>query len=158
VDVRSANPAMLEEVVGSLAGWLQQLAQGIDDRPVVAQHEPKSSGSENTFATDLVNLEDIRRHVATMARDAAEWLLRRERYARTVTIKVRYGDFTTITRSHSDGPTRDEEAIVCRAVTLLEKTEAGRRPVRLLGVSVSNLCAAIEPQIVREPKLPFADL
>jgi len=157
VDVRSANPALLEEAVGSLAGWLQQLAQGIDDRPVVSQHEPKSSGSENTFATDLVNLEDIRRHVAAMARDAAEWLLRRERYARTVTIKVRYDDFTTITRSHSDGPTRDEEAIVCRAVTLLDKTEAGQRPVRLLGVSVSNLCAAIEPVLVKEPKLPFGE-
>jgi len=155
VDVRSADPASLEEAVGSLAGWLQQLAQGIDDRPVISEHEPKSSGSENTFANDLVHIDEIKTHVAAMARDAAAWLLQRDLYARTVTIKVRYDDFTTITRSHSDGPTRKEEAIVCRAVTLLEKTEAGRRPVRLLGVSVSNLCATVEPVAVREPKLPF---
>jgi DNA polymerase-4 len=157
VDVRSADPARLEEAVGSLAGWLQQLAQGIDDRPVISEHEPKSSGSENTFANDLVDIDEIKTHVAAMARDAAGWLLRRDFYARTVTIKVRYDDFTTITRSHSDGPTRGEEAIVCRAVTLLEKTDAGRRPVRLLGVSVSNLCATIEPVVgrEREPKLPF---
>ncbi len=158
VDVRSANPALLEEAVGSLAGWLQQLAQGIDDRPVVSQHEPKSSGSENTFATDLVEPRatsgDTSRPWPVMPRSGC---CDANCYARTVTIKVRYDDFTTITRSHSDGPTRDEEAIVCRAVTLLDKTEAGQRPVRLLGVSVSNLCAAIEPVLVKEPKLPFGE-
>jgi DNA polymerase-4 len=58
--------------------------------------------------------------------------------ARTVTIKVRYDDFTTITRSHSALPTRDEADLSTRAVRLLEKTEAGTRPVRLLGVSVHN--------------------
>ena len=155
VDVRTADTAMLEAAVGSLAGWLQQLALGVDDRAVVSDHEPKSSGSENTFAADLTSLDEIRGHFAEMARDAAGWLRRRELYARTVTIKVRYDDFTTITRSHSERPTRDEEAIVRRAVALLEKTEAGRRPVRLLGASVSNLCATLYPLAVREPRLPF---
>jgi DNA polymerase-4 len=56
-----------------------------------------------------------------------------------VTIKVRYGDFTTITRSHSQEPTSDPDPIVRRAVALLERTEAGRRPVRLLGAGVHNL-------------------
>jgi DNA polymerase-4 len=155
VDVRTADSSMLEAAVGSLAGWLQELARGIDDRPVVAEHDPKSSGSENTFARDLVDLGEIRGHIADMARDAAAWLVRRELFARTVTIKVRYEDFTTITRSHSAIATRDEDAIVSRAVALLGKTDAGQRPVRLLGVSVSNLCAAVEPPVVREPKLPF---
>jgi DNA polymerase IV len=155
VDVRSADPARLEQAVGSLADWLRQLAQGIDERPVVSEHDPKSSGSENTFASDLLNLEEIREHIAGMARDAAAWLARRELYARTVTIKVRYDDFTTITRSHSQMATRDEDAIVHRALALLEKTEAGRRPVRLLGASVSNLCATLQPMVVREPRLPF---
>jgi DNA polymerase-4 len=52
---------------------------------------------------------------------------------------VRYDDFTTVTRSHTQGATSDEEEIVQRAVALLEKTEAGRRPVRLLGAGVHNL-------------------
>ena len=69
-----------------------------------------------------------------MARDAARWLDKHGLFARTVVIKVRYDDFTTITRSHSDAePTRDADAIAARAVALLDKTEAGRRPVRLLG-------------------------
>jgi DNA polymerase IV len=51
VDVRAADPAILRDTVGSLADWLQELARGHDDRPVVAEHEPKSSGSENTLRT-----------------------------------------------------------------------------------------------------------
>jgi len=156
VDVRTADPAALRETVGSLAEWLQQLAQGIDDRAVVSEHEPKSSGSENTFAHDLTDLEEIRREIQEMACDAAAWLVRHELYARTVTIKVRYHDFTTITRSHSDVATRDTDNVVKRALSLLEKTEAGTRPIRLLGVSVHNLCvdpiaAPEEPQA----RLPF---
>jgi DNA polymerase-4 len=154
VDVRAADPELLRETVGSLAGWLQQLARGEDDRPVVAEHEPKSSGSENTFARDLTELADIRREIAAMAADAASWLVRHERYARTVTIKVRYDDFTTITRSQSEAPTRDEQAIVARALALLEKTEAGIRPIRLLGVSVHNLCTEQDPP-EPQPYLPF---
>ena len=75
-----------------------------------------------------------------MASHAIAWLARRQLLARTVTIKVRYDDFTTITRSHSAPPTRDEADLTARAVRLLEKTDAGTRPVRLLGVSVHNFC------------------
>ena len=156
VDVRTADPAMLKEAVGSLADWLRPLSHGIDNRPVVCEHEPKSSGSENTFAQDLTNLDDIRREIAGMARDAARWLGRQELYARTVTIKVRYSDFTTITRSHTDLPSREEDPLVRRAIALLDKTEAARRPVRLLGVSVHNFSATQEPpRILDVARLPF---
>ena len=74
-----------------------------------------------------------------MARDNALWLGRKGIVARTVTIKVRYDDFTTITRSHSQAATNDPDEIVRRAIALLEKTEAGRRPIRLLGAGVYNL-------------------
>ena len=156
VDVRTADPSVLQAAVGSLAEWLQQLAVGIDDRPVIAEWEPKSSGSENTFAQDLTDIGEIRKQIADMARDAAAWLAKRELYARTVTIKVRYDDFTTITRSHSERTTREAENIVARAVGLLAKTEAGARPVRLLGVSVHNLCEELEP-VQEKPQraLPF---
>ena len=156
VDVRTADPNVLRETVGSLADWLQQLARGEDDRAVVPDHDPKSSGSENTFATDLTDIHEIRNEVSEMAREAARWLARNDRYARTVTIKVRYEDFTTITRSQSEGPTRDEASIVARAVALLDKTDCGRRPVRLLGVSVHNLQTGLEEAIQEpQPTLPF---
>ncbi len=79
-----------------------------------------------------------------MARHAVAWLERRDLLARTVTIKVRYSDFTTITRSHTAPPSRDTGDLAMRAVQLLQKTAAGQRPVRLLGVSVHNLCTPVE--------------
>jgi DNA polymerase-4 len=156
IDVRAADHALLHDTVGSLAEWLQQLARGEDDRPIVAEHEPKSSGSENTFAHDLTDIDDIRDEITAMARDAAAWLLKRALYARTVTIKVRYHDFTTITRSHTEEATRDEENIVRRALALLDRTDAGKRPVRLLGVSVHTLCETpYVPPENAQPRLPF---
>ena len=156
IDIRTADPAVLRETVGSLAEWLQQLAQGIDDRPVVSEHAPKSSGSENTFARDLTDLEEIRKEIREMACDAAAWLVRHELFARTVVIKVRYHDFTTITRSHTDAATRDTDSVVQRALDLLGKTEAGTRPIRLLGVSVQNLSTTLkEPPPDPQARLPF---
>jgi DNA polymerase-4 len=154
VDVRTADPAVLREAVGSGADWLRQLAEGRDDRPVVAEYEPKSSGSENTFSEDLTDITAMRAAIDEMARDAAAWLERRALLCRTVTIKVRYSDFTTITRSHSAArPTRDGDDIARRALALLDKTEARIRPVRLLGASVHNLIDPATPS--REPMLPF---
>ena len=155
-DVRTADATLLRDTVGSLADWLQQLARGEDNRPVVSEHEPKSSGTENTFAHDLTDINDIRDEIAAMARDAAAWLVKRALYARTVTIKVRYQDFTTITRSHTEPATRDEDNIVRRAIALLDRTDCGRLPVRLLGVSVHNLSENPSArQEIAQPSLPF---
>ncbi len=155
VDIRTADPQVVREAVGSLAEWLEQLARGVDDRPVVADHDPKSSGSESTYAHDLTDIAAIRAEIDAMGRDRAAWLERKALYARTVTIKVRYGDFTTITRSHTEPPTRDVDAIARRAVALLERTEAGRTPVRLLGVSVHNLTASLVASEATDTRLPF---
>jgi DNA polymerase-4 len=156
VDVRNVDDAILREAVGSWGDWLRQLASGIDDREVEPHHEPKSSGSENTYSQDLTDINEIRQEVDAMARDAADWLVKHALLCRTVTIKVRYSDFTTITRSHSRSPaTRDDEDIAQRAVKLLDRTEAASRPVRLLGVSVHNLEDPMAPFEPEEPLLPF---
>jgi len=160
VDVRTADEKILRDAVGSLAEWLQRLAHGVDDRPVEPNRETKSSGSEVTYSQDLTDINEIRHEIDEMARDAASWLERRQILCRTVTIKVRYSDFTTITRSHSKTPsTRETDDIAARAVALLDRTEAVTRPVRLLGVSVHNLEDPAAPARARflsdEPGLPF---
>jgi DNA polymerase IV len=156
VDVRTADQAMLRDAVGSQADWLRRLADGVDDRPVEPNRASKSSGTENTYSTDLTNIDEIRHEIDEMARDAATWLARKELFCRTVTIKVRYADFTTITRSHSRvPPTRDADDIASRAVALLERTEAAQRAVRLLGVSVHNLEDPSAPFSPEDPLLPF---
>ena len=138
VDVRTTDAQLLREAVGSMADWLRQLANGIDERLVTPHREAKSSGNENTYAADLTDITAIRDEVAKMAGRAVTWLTRKDLFARTVTLKVRYSDFTTVTRSQTAAPTRDQAAIAERAVALLDKTDAGQRAVRLLGVSVHN--------------------
>ena len=162
VDLRARPLEDLRGIVGSAAEWLQQLARGTDDRPVEPNRPRKSVGSENTFARDLLDLADIRRAVDEMARDVAAWLTRKAVFGRTVTLKIRYSDFTTCTRSGSHPrATQNADAIAARALALLEKTEAGRRPVRLLGVSVHNLQeveeAAPAPAESWTPGLPFEE-
>jgi DNA polymerase-4 len=156
VDVRTADPATLRDAVGSLADWLRQLADGRDDRAVEPNRAAKSAGTENTYSEDLTDPNEIRQEVDELSRGPADWLARKGLACRTVTIKVRYDDFTTITRSHTQmPPTSDADQIARRAVALLEKTDAGTRPVRLLGVSVHNLIS-MDPAASRLP-LPFED-
>ncbi len=165
VDVRAADLDGLRAIVGTLADWLKDLADGRDSRAVEPDRPSKSSGSECTYEHDLTNSDEIRREVTEMAGECAVWLEKRALYARTVTIKVRYTDFETITRSHSAEPTREPAAITARATELLAKTDAGARAVRLLGVSVHNLAETTAPPAPTArtrrrldlPRLPFDD-
>ena len=140
VQVRTVDMDLLRETVGSLADWLRQLSHGDDPRPVEPHRDAKSSSTENTYAEDLIALDSIRAELDRMARENAEWLTRNHLTARTVTIKVRYADFKTVTRSHTlSVPTADADLIASWAVELITRTEAGRTPVRLLGVRVQGL-------------------
>ena len=154
VDVRTADPAVLRSAVGSMADWLLQLSRGDDNRLVTPNRPSKSSSSECTYSHDLTDIDRMREEVAVMARENAEWLAKKGLVARTVTLKVRYDDFTTITRSDTRPPTNDPDEIQERAVRLLAKTDAGRRPVRLLGAGVHNL-GEPEETTATETKLPF---
>jgi DNA polymerase-4 len=91
-----------------------------------------------------------------MARANAAWLARHALLARTVTIKVRYEDFTTVTRSDTERATADADGLARRALKLLKKTDAGRRPVRLLGAGVHNF---VDPAAGDEgpDRLPFEE-
>lgn len=143
VDLRAADPARLRETLGSHAEWLRELAWGRDPRTVEPDRPRKSVGSENTFAEDLTDPSAISTAIGTMAGRCARWLSRHAMGARTVTIKVRYADFATITRSATPPAAVSTDADVTRvALALLARTDAGARPVRLLGVSVHNL---VEP-------------
>ena len=140
VDVRAADEARLAQAVGKLAGWLQRLARGDDPREVKPDRPWKSVSCEDTYPEDLTELREMRAEIERLARRTAASLERKRLAARTVTIKVRYANFDTVTRSHTEDPaTRDPERIAERALLLLARTDAGRRSVRLLGVGVHGL-------------------
>jgi DNA polymerase-4 len=157
VDIRTADPERLAQAVGSLAEWLRQLAHGIDRRPVEPDRPTKSISCETTYAKDLDDWQEMNRQVQLLAEEVAGDLKRKGLRARTVTVKVRYGDFTTVTRSHTAGHYTDARVeIVNRAQTLLERTEAATRPVRLLGVGAHSLQGEdAPPKPVASEPLPF---
>jgi DNA polymerase-4 len=146
VDVRAADEARLAKTVGKLAGWLRRLSYGDDPREVKPDRPWKSISCEDTYPEDLTELREMRAEIARLAKRTASSLERKRLAARTVTIKVRYADFTTVTRSHTEEPaTRDPARITERALLLLERTDAGRRTVRLLGVGVHGLAGTEAP-------------
>lgn len=134
------DKARLTEQFGKWGAGLWERARGIDNTPVITEWEPKQIGSEETFEKDLTDMGAMRKILGGLARDVVETLRVRNRKARTVTLKVKYGDFAQITRSHTLSWSFDDEATILReAVNLLEtKTEAGRKKIRLLGISISG--------------------
>jgi len=146
VDVRQTNELDLKKTVGSLAEWLKRLSYGDDPREVKPDRPWKSISAETTYPEDLESLNEMRAEVERLARRVAGSLEKKNLYARAVTLKLRYSDFTTVTRSHTvPVATRSADDFAARAVALLDRTEAARRPVRLLGVGAHDLRGAPEP-------------
>ena len=139
-ELAAVPPESLERYLGMAAGrHLSDLSRAIDDRPVVPEQEAKSIGHEETFSSDLWELEELQRRLQRMVDASATALRKAERAARTVTVKLRFGDFTQITRSHTlDGPVDATPAIATVAAALLDSVDLSRG-VRLLGISLTGL-------------------
>jgi DNA polymerase-4 len=133
---------VLEGNFGKHGTHLHLLSQGVDDRSVEVSQEVKSIGHEETFAVDLLDMEAIRRELLSLTTRVSRRLRRHGVAGKTVTLKVKYHDFLQVTRSETlPEVTDDGREIFRRCCGLLNKTEVGKRPVRLLGISVSHLCA-----------------
>jgi DNA polymerase-4 len=139
-DLRALTLDQLTLRFGRSARWLYDCARGIDERPVRVRRSRKSLSHERTYARDLRSLVEMDLQLKDLGERVARDLEGKELSTCTISVKVRYGDFTTLTRSQTlSGPTCDPGIIAGWAKELLRRTDAGRRPVRLLGVSASNL-------------------
>lgn len=157
-DVARMPEAALAASLGSALGrHLHALAHNIDARPVETSRPTKSIGNEQTFAVDLVERDDLEREVLRIADRVGERLRRAGLRARTVTLKVRFADFRTITRARTlDHPT-DVGVVVHRtAHELLAEIDA-TGGIRLLGVSGSGLVGHDEPTQQSELALDLDD-
>ncbi len=142
-DLRSMPIDTLRARMGDHGVHLHTLARGIDDRPVRIDRSAKSISHEHTFGVDLDNPEEVRALIARQSQDVAMRLRKNNRFARTVTIKVRFGNFETITRSHTLEQQTDETRTIHDAARSLFDTWARSfQPVRLIGVAVSQLTDA----------------
>jgi DNA polymerase-4 len=142
-ELRALSVDRLMARFGQWGRVLFERARGIDERPVRTTRERKSLSTERTFAADIRDATEIDAILEAMAADVAEGLERRHLAATTITVKVRYPDFTTPTRAHTlPAPTADGRAIAAVARDLVRRTDALTRSVRLLGVGASGLVAA----------------
>jgi hypothetical protein len=129
--------------LGVQGAFLHRLANGVDDRPVEGEGETKSLGREETYEEDLRDPARVRSEVLDLCRRVASRLRRHDVKGGTVTLKVKFSDFTLVTRAVSLGAPCDDGGELFHAVfPLIGTSGAWDRPVRLLGVSVSNLSSA----------------
>jgi DNA polymerase-4 len=133
----------IDRLMARFGQWgrvLWERVRGIDDRPVHTSRERKSLSTERTFADNIKDIEEIDRVLAAMADEVSKGLEKRRLAASTITVKARYPDFTTPTRSHTlPVPTSDAATIAAVARELIRRTDAADQSVRLLGVGASNL-------------------
>ena len=125
-----------------------RLARGQDDRPVSRREQAKSISTECTFAQNIRDPEVLHEHLVRQAQEVAESCQAAKVSGTTVVLKLRYEDFSTITRSHTvaSGTTRSLEEIVEVGQVLLAKTDYRTRPVRLLGIGLSGLLPDDRPR------------
>src|SRR6185312_11506148 len=142
-------------ILGATIGpALHRLARGIDDRPVAERAEAKQISSESTFAVDLTSLEQLREAIEPIAEHAHHRLLRDGRGARTVTVKLKKSDMSTLTRSATLPYATTEVAALVGVARrlLLDPREIG--PIRLLGVGFSGLSDVRQGSLFPDLELP----
>ena len=125
---------------GRQGAALTRQAKGIDNRPVVTKREPKSVSQERTFSRDQADPQTLEQQLGKMSQKVAARLRSKELAAGTIAVKLRYSDFSTLTRQMTlDVPTNSEDLISQAAQTLLQRAWQTGRPVRLLGVAARRL-------------------
>jgi DNA polymerase-4 len=139
-DLAASEPAWLEAQFGSAGTELAARALGSDDRPVEESREARSMSSETTYARDIADGAALRRTLQELSDSLGARLREAGLAGTTVRLKLRWADFTTITRQTSlDQPTDQDGEIYRSAVGLLERGWKSGRPVRLIGVAVAQL-------------------
>jgi DNA polymerase-4 len=149
-DLRNWELPALQRAFGKAGAWYHGLARGQDERPVEPNQPRKSSGSETTFAVDLATPEAVEAALLPLAGDVWAWCDKTGGRGRTVTVKARYDDFRTVTRSRTPGGLIDDRATLDGlALALVRTLFPLRAGIRLLGVTLSTF----DPPGASEPRL-----
>ena len=153
-ELRSASDAILWPIFGRYTTRVRERAAGIDDRPVIADHEEKSISAEDTFSQDIGDPARLQTEIARLADRTCTRLRKKSLTAACVTVKIRRKDFTTYTRQTRLSPaTNDTRAITKVATTLLTAwlSENPNAKIRLLGVGVSQLTESDQLDLFATP-------
>lgn len=155
-DLRSWPLWKLVDAFGKSGPWYYNLCRGIDERTVEPVRVRKSLGKERTFGEDISDIHHLREFLEGLCSAIWDEMEEKKLKGKTVTVKVKYGDFQQVTRSRSFlSAVTDCEQFTQAVLSLLKETEAGQRPVRLVGASLSSFCDNSENVEVRQLTLDF---
>jgi DNA polymerase-4 len=154
--LREAPQEIIRSIFGDQTAHMLRLAHGVDDREVESDREVKSISSERTFATDVINKDILLDVLLGQVEDVARRLRLNDLEAKTITLKLRYGDFRTITRSSTfDNPTNVTKVLRRRATEVFSKWhKKSPGALRLLGFGTSGFqnAGAGQRQLFPEPE------
>ncbi len=156
-DLKKIDRGRLIKLFGKVGGHYYSIVHGEDTRPVNPHRDRKSLGKETTLDEDINNKEEMVTILGELALKIETLVKQNRLYGKTVTLKVKYSDFESITRSRTlEKPVVLRRDIMKHIKELLERTDAGRKKVRLLGISISNfLEKEIRPTQGKQLRLPF---
>ena len=138
-DLKQLSEQVLSNYFGKSGKFYYRIVRGIDERPVQPYRETKSLAAEDTFEHDLVSTEEMHTELKKLAEKVSSRLEKNKLKGRTVTLKIKFNDFKQITRNLSlPDPVFSYEDIFDIAVKLLENVDLEEKPIRLLGISLSN--------------------
>lgn len=147
-DLGNANPQVLVQLLGKLGMILHRRANGKDEEPVRSQEPPRSISTESTFSEDIRDADFLDTRLVSMLEKVTAELRRKSMLTSTLSIKLRYYDFSTYSRQVTvSPPTFEDLKLLPLARTLFHKLYQPSKPVRLLGVRLSGLCPAASFQI-----------
>lgn len=145
-DLKKLSESDLERHFGKSGKFFFKIVRGIDDREVQPNRETKSVGAEDTFATDLTTIEELRDELGKLAEMVQKRLEKHQLKGRTITVKIKFHNFRVITRSLSlPDPTSDRDVLFRVAVQLMSAALNEEDKIRLLGISVSNFGEVLVP-------------
>lgn len=141
IDLKHVGLDELVDLFGTKAGnYYFEIARGIDNRAVHTDHVRRSIGAEQTFETDIAELDEMKNRLNDIANDVMRRCNKNQSFGKTLTLKIKYNDFIVNTRSKTiDHFISTVDELFEVASTLLENPEKPMRAIRLLGISVSNL-------------------
>lgn len=153
-DVHRCDAADLARWFGSMGEHIHRLSHALDDRPVVPDREAKSIGNEQTFGQNVEDPDEVRRVMLGQCEDVARRLRKHARLAGGVSVKIRFGDFETITRQAPLAQGSDLTDDLWHAARDLFDHWAARsfQPVRLIGVTATRLDATAQPGLFPDPQ------
>ena len=155
-DLRQRSLEELNKQFGKAGSYYFNISHGIDLRPVVPNRVRKSIGKETTLREDSADPGQLLTVLGDLTQQVAALLAAKQTSGMTLTLKVKYADFQSVTRSVTqDVPVDGAEQLLGLAEELLGKTDAGDRPVRLLGVTVSGLTSEVPLDEALQLELPF---